>query len=92
MFRQTLSIKCVAQGSEIYFVDQRRVAVSDDTFLVLNEGRTYASSLSSATDTYSFSIFFRPGLGQEVAAGLKSSLGAALENESLADQSRPRIR
>jgi hypothetical protein len=23
LFRQTLSIKCVAQGSEIYFVDQR---------------------------------------------------------------------
>ena len=83
LFRQTLSIKCVAQGSEIYFVDQRRVAVSDDTFLVLNEGRTYASSLSSATDTYSFSIFFRPGLGEEVAAGLQSSLGAALENGSL---------
>jgi len=50
---------------------------------VLNEGRTYASSLSSATDTYSFSIFFRPGLGEEVAAGLQSSLGAALENGSL---------
>ncbi len=83
LFRQTLSIKCVAQGSEIYFVDQRRVAVSDDTFLVLNEGRTYASSLSSATDTYSFSIFFRPGLGEEVAAGLQSPLGAALSNGSL---------
>src|SRR5678815_340150 len=78
LFRQTLSIKCVAQGSEIYFVDQRRVAVSDDTFLVLNEGRTYASSLNSATDTYSFSIFFRPGLCEEVA-GLQSPLGAALE-------------
>jgi AraC-like DNA-binding protein len=83
LFRQTLSIKCVAQGSEMYFVDRRRVAVSDDTFLVLNEGRTYASSLSSATDTYSFSIFFRPGLGEEVAAGLQSSLGAALSNGSL---------
>ena len=83
LFRQTLSIKCVAQGSETYFVDRRRVAVSDDTFLVLNEGRVYASSLSSPTDTYSFSIFFRPGFGEEVAAGLQSSLGAALENGPL---------
>jgi AraC family transcriptional regulator len=83
MFQQTLSIKCVAQGSETYFVDRRRVAVSDDTFLVLNEGRVYASSLSSATETYSFSIFFRPGLGQEVAAGLQSTLSTALENGPL---------
>jgi len=83
LFRQTLSIKCVARGSEMYFVDRRRVAVSDDTFLVLNEGRVYASALNSPTDTYSFSIFFRPGLGEEVAAGLRSPLGTALEDESL---------
>lgn len=83
LFRQMLSIKCVAQGSEMYFVDRRRVAVNDDTFLVLNEGRVYASSLNSATDTYSFSIFFRPGLGEEVAAGLQSPLGEALENGPL---------
>jgi AraC-like DNA-binding protein len=83
LFRQTLSIKCVARGSEMYFIDRRRVMVSDDTFLVLNEGRVYASSLNSETDTYSFSIFFRPGLGDEVAAGLQSSLGAALEDDVL---------
>jgi AraC-like DNA-binding protein len=83
LFRQTLSIKCVAFGNESYFVDRRRVTVSDDTFLVLNEGRAYSSSLTSATDTYSFSIFFRPGLGEEVAAGLERPLGAALEDGPL---------
>lgn len=80
LFRQMLSVKCVAYGEETYFVDRRRVTVSDDTFLVLNEGRVYASSLNNATDVYSFSIFFRPGFAQEVAAGQRSSLGAALEN------------
>ena len=80
MFRQTLSIKCVAHGQENYFVDRRRVTVSDDTFLVLNEGRVYASSLSSnPTPAYSFSIFFRPGLGEEVAAAMGRSLDATLE-------------
>ena len=79
-FRQTLSIKCVAQGRETYFIDRRRVVVSDDTYLVLNEGRVYASALNSPTDTYSFSIFFRPGLGAEIAAGLRSPLGTALDN------------
>lgn len=37
MFRQMLSVKCVAHGSERYFIDRRNVTVSDDTFLVLNE-------------------------------------------------------
>jgi AraC-like DNA-binding protein len=83
LFKQTLSIKCASQGSEVYLVDRRRVTVSDDTFLVLNEGRTYASSLNSATDTYSFSIFFRPGSGNEIAAGLERSLGTALEDGSV---------
>jgi AraC-like DNA-binding protein len=80
LFRQMLSIKCVAFGSEVYFVDRRRVTVSDDTFLVLNEGRVYGSLLDSATDTYSFSIFFRPGLGDEMAAGMQRPLTAALED------------
>lgn len=84
LFRQTLSIKCVAYGNEIYFVDRRRVTVSDETFLVLNEGRVYASSLNSPTNTYSFSIFFRPGFAEEVAAGLKSTLGAALDDGPVA--------
>ena len=70
LFQQTLSIKCVAHGSEIYFVDRRRVAVSDDTFLVLNEGRVYASSLSSATDTYSFSIFSRAMVNRSLTSRL----------------------
>lgn len=84
LFRQTLSIKCVAYGNEIYFVDRRRITVSDETFLVLNEGRVYASSLNSPTNAYSFSIFFRPGFAGEVAAGLKNTLGAALDDGPMA--------
>jgi AraC-like DNA-binding protein len=79
-FRQTLSIKCVARGHENYFVDRRRITVSDDTFLVLNEGREYASSLNNPNPAYSFSIFFRPGIAQEVAGAMQSPLDAALEN------------
>jgi AraC-like DNA-binding protein len=79
-FRQTLSIKCVARGHENYFVDRRRITVSDETFLVLNEGREYASSLNNPTQAYSFSIFFRPGIAQEVAGALRSPIDAALEN------------
>src|SRR5262245_27565368 len=63
---QTLSIKCVARGTEDYFVDRRRITDSDDTWLVLNEGRTYSSVLDAPAGAYTFSIFFRPGLAREV--------------------------
>jgi AraC-like DNA-binding protein len=80
IFRQTLSIKCVARGHENYFVDRRRITVSDATYLVLNEGREYASSLNNPAQAYSFSIFFRPDIAREVAGALRSPLGIALED------------
>jgi AraC family transcriptional regulator len=83
-FRQTLSIKCVARGTESYYVDRREIMVSDDTFLVLNEGREYSSVLDAPDDTYSFAIFFRPGLAREVAGDLARSPGQALDDGALA--------
>jgi AraC family transcriptional regulator len=65
-FRQTLSIKAAWSGHEDYFVDGRRVAVDDDTFIILNEGRTYASRVRASAPIHSFSIFFRPGMAEEV--------------------------
>lgn len=79
LFRQALSIKCVARGTEDYFVGRRRIRVSDDTYLVLNEGREYASLLEGPQDAYTFSIFFRPGLATEVAGALRQSLAQALD-------------
>lgn len=66
-YRQTLSIKAAWGGHEDYFVDGRRVSVHDDTFLILNERRTYASCLHSPTPVTSFAVFFRPGMAAEVA-------------------------
>jgi AraC-like DNA-binding protein len=82
-FRQTLSIKCVARGHEHYFVERRRITVSDDTFLVLNEGREYASSLNNPSPAYSFSIFFRPGIAQEIAGALRRPIDTALHDGPL---------
>jgi AraC-like DNA-binding protein len=81
-FRQTLSIKTVAGGSESYFINRRRVTVTDDTFLILNAGREYASRLVAGpqTEAYTFSIFIRPGLAQEVAAGVRQTLHSALDS------------
>ena len=49
-FQQLLSVKCAWGGAEEYFVDGQRIAVDDDAFLILNAGRTYASSLKAKED------------------------------------------
>jgi AraC family transcriptional regulator len=72
-FRQTLSIKAAWGGHEDYFVDGRRVAVDDDTFIIMNHGRTYASRVRARAPLHSFSIFFRPGMAEEVLRTLSRS-------------------
>ncbi len=79
-FRQMLSVKCVARGTEEYFVERRRITVSDETYLVLNEGRTYGSLLSAPQPSYSFAIFFRPGLAAEIAGGLARTADQSLDD------------
>lgn len=66
-YQQRLSIKTAWGGSEDYFIDGRRVTVDDDTYMILNDGRTYASTLQSRRPVASFSIFFRPGMAEDVA-------------------------
>lgn len=77
--RQALSIKCVSGGSERYFVGRHDLPVSDSTWLVLNSGREYGSLLQSEVRAYSFSLFFRPGLADEVAAACRDHPGKALD-------------
>lgn len=66
-FTQRLSIKAAAGGREDYFVDGQRIAVNDDTYLILNDGRCYESALDGDSPVLSFSIFFRPGMAEEVS-------------------------
>jgi AraC-like DNA-binding protein len=65
-YRQLLSIKAAFGGSEDYFVDGRRITVDDDTFLILNNDRLYASRVESQWPIHSFSIFFERGLIERV--------------------------
>lgn len=76
---QTLSIKAAWGGSECYHLPEREVAVDDDHWLVLNQGRAYGSTLRSARPVTSVALFFRPGLPAEVAAQRKRSFGAWLD-------------
>lgn len=88
-YRQTCSIKAVFQGREHYYVDRRRLTVTDETYLVLNEGRAYASDLQARASqlqapaaAFSFAIFFRPGLPAEVAHAARLNLGQALDADA----------
>jgi AraC-like DNA-binding protein len=67
---QRLSIKSAWGGREFYHMDGRAVAVDDDNYLVINDLRTYGSSLESMAPVHSFSIFFRPGFAEETLGAL----------------------
>ena len=78
-FRQLLSIKAASNGVEEYLVDGRRIPVDDDTFLILNGGRTYGSRVHAIDSVHSFTIFFRPGLLEDVLRALTLAVPQLLE-------------
>jgi AraC family transcriptional regulator len=69
-FRQLLSIKAAFGGCEDYFIDGRRVSVDDDTYLIVNHGRSYSSRIEAIRPVHSFSIFFDPHLTAQVRHAL----------------------
>jgi AraC-like DNA-binding protein len=71
--RQTLSIKTCQRGSEQYFIGRHQLAVDDDTYLILNEGRVYGSLMDSEKGAESFCIFFKPGFAAEAHAAMHAS-------------------
>ncbi len=77
-FRQRLSIKVARGGRERYFIDGRTIAVDDDSFLILNDNRIYGSRFDSNVDIESYSIFFRPGMAEEITGALSTPLDRAL--------------
>jgi AraC family transcriptional regulator len=55
--------------------------VTDETYLVLNENRTYSSLLDACEEAYTFSVFFRPGMAEEAAGELRLEVREALDQE-----------
>ena len=78
-YEQRLSIKACWGGEERYFIDNRTLSVDDDNYLILNDRRTYASSLRSVRPVRSFSVFFRPGFAEEVLGGMLTPQDRILE-------------
>ena len=57
-----LSIRAAWRGTEHCHVGGRTVGVDDDTFLILNEGRAYSTSIRAQHPVESLAIGFRPGI------------------------------
>jgi len=81
------SIKMAWGGSEVYHLRRRDVRVRDGTWLVLNDGDRYGSTLKSDRPATSFSIFLRRGLAAEIIAARKLGLERSLERG--AERARP---
>jgi AraC-like DNA-binding protein len=78
-YSQLLSIKMARGGTEDYHVDGQRIAVDDDTYLILNSGRRYGSSINSTHPVHSVSIFFETGMAEDVRDSLQSSTRKLLD-------------
>lgn len=74
-----LSIKMAWGGREVYRLRRRDVHVRDGTYLVLNDGDEYGSSLSSERPATSYSIFLRRGLAEEIVAARRLGLEKCME-------------
>jgi AraC family transcriptional regulator len=81
---QTLSIKMAWRGHERYRLAHREVSVGDDNYLILNEGNRYGSVLRAARPAFTFAIFMRPGLHEEVRGARSLGARAALERPDAA--------
>jgi AraC family transcriptional regulator len=78
-YTQALSVKTVSAGREHYFVDGRRITVTPDDYLVLNEGRRYGSLLESTRVATSFCLFFPFGAAARCVREMAQSLPEALD-------------
>lgn len=77
-----LSVKMAWGGREVYRLDRREIHVREGSYLVLNDGDEYGSSLNSERQTTSFSIFLRRGLADEVVAARRLGLEKCMERSA----------
>lgn len=74
-----LSIRAAWGGEERCQFDGRTVAVDDDSFLILNNGRVCTTQIESAHSVESFAIYFGPALVERAYGAMTLSIEKALE-------------
>jgi AraC family transcriptional regulator len=78
-YPETLSIRAVWGGTQHCHFDGRTIAVDDDSFLILNHGRVYSTSIRATQPVESLTVCFQPDLIRLVNSETESSTEKVLE-------------
>jgi AraC-like DNA-binding protein len=65
-----LAVRWVRGGRAHVTIGERAMVLDDDTYLIVNEGRSYDIRFRNATPMQSYAVYFKRGLAAEVLAGL----------------------
>ena len=68
--RTTLSLKSVSHGAALYVTPQGRHLVTEDSFLILNQGQEYSLEFQGLSITETLCPFFQRGFVEHVADSL----------------------
>jgi len=79
-----LSIRAAWGGEERCHFDGRTVAVDDDSFLILNNGRVCATQIDAEQPVESFAVYFGPGHVERAYGAMTLSVEKALERGDVA--------
>jgi hypothetical protein len=74
-----LSVKSVFRGVEVHEVGGVRYALDERAYLVLNDGRRYASHIRSRSPVEVLTVFFEPGLAREACESLRLPAAVLLD-------------
>lgn len=66
-YRTTSSLKSVARGAALYVTRQGRHLVTEDSFLILNNGQEYSLEFQGPATTETLALFFERGFVEQVA-------------------------
>jgi len=72
-YPETLSIRAVWSGTQHCHFNGRTIAVDDDSFLILNHGRIYSTSIRATQPVESLTVCFQPDLIRLVNSETESS-------------------
>lgn len=79
-YRTTLSLKAVERGAALYTTPHARHLVSEDCFLILNEGQEYSLDFKWPGITETLCPFFQPGFVEHVSHCLSAPTSKLLDD------------
>src|SRR6185436_9572265 len=77
-----LSVKSFSGGRAHYSVGAGHHAVDDDSYLILNHGRSYAIEIDSKTPVESFCVFFSPDFAADALRNTRKLDKALLDTQT----------